>query len=500
MTAVLAIDQGTSATKAVVIDEQGRLLAEVDHPFDGMSYADDGVEQDPKLLLDSVLAAGRTAVARAAVPIAAVGLGNQGETVIAWDRRTGEALTPAISWQDRRASAITQRLASTQSSRIAEVTRVTGLPLDPYFAAPKMALLSEQAADIMRAHPDAVITTIDAWVTHHLTGAFVTDAATASRTMLLDPHALDWDAAACEIFGIDPTRLPRVVACDEPVGMTTAFGDAVPVTGLIVDQQAALLAQGCRTPGMAKCTYGTGAFLLANVGREHSLSTSGLATSLAWVMRDGTRASCVDGQVYSVGAAITWLQRLGLIAEPGDLDRLGLAAGDSGGACFLPTLAGIGAPLWRPDARGSFTGLTLSTTREQMVRAFGEGIAAQVALLVDAVSRDAGAAPAALRVDGGVTRSRLIMQTQADLIGAPVEVYPHECATALGIAALALRGLAGAGAEEPVVTGWQPVAVYEPAPDRTVADRIMGEMRSALAATVGDGRANVAATVGDAHG
>lgn len=485
MSAVLAIDQGTSATKAVVVDARGRILAEVDHPFDGAAYAGDAVEQDPGPLLASVLAAGRAAVAAANVPITAVGLGNQGETVLAWDRRTGEALTSAISWQDRRAAVVTQRLADDESATVAEVSALTGLPLDPYFAAPKMAFLAAQVADLARRHPDMVITTIDAWVTHQLTGAYVSDAATASRTMLMDPHRLTWDESACTLFDIDPATLPHIVSCDEPVGHTTAFGAQMPVTGLIVDQQAALLAQNCREPGMAKCTYGTGAFLLANVGRGHTLSSTGLATSVAWAMSDGTQASCVDGQVYSVGAAISWLQRIGLITDPGDLDRLGMAVPDSGGVCFLPTLAGMGAPLWRPDARGSFTGLTLSTTREHLVRAFVEGIAAQVALLVDAVNQQAGARAAALRVDGGVTRSHLLMQMQADLINAPVEVYPHECATALGIAALALRGVDGPGAEEPVVSGWQPVAVYEPTADRSTADRIMGDMHRALATTLG---------------
>ena len=499
MSAVLAIDQGTSATKAVVVDDHGRLLAEVDQPFEGATYAGDGVEQDPAPLLASVVAAGRSALAVAGVPVGAIGLGNQGETVIVWDRRTGEALSSAISWQDRRSRIVTTRLADEQAARVDRVAQLTGLPLDPYFAAPKMTMLAASVVDLMRTRPDAVITTIDAWVTHQLTGAFVTDAATASRTMLLDPQRLDWDAEACALFDVDASRLPRVVACDEQVGLTSAFGGMVPVTGLIVDQQAALLAQDCRSPGMAKCTYGTGAFLLSNVGGEHRLSTTGLATSLAWVLRDGTRASCVDGQVYSVGAAITWLQRIGLIDEPSDLDRLGLAVPDSGGVSIMPTLAGMGAPVWRPDARGSFTGMTLSTTREHLVRAFGEGIAAQVALLVDAVSREAGARPAALRVDGGVTRSRLVMQAQADLIDAPVEVYPHGCATALGIAALALRGLAGPGAEESVVTGWQPVAVYEPSTDRGAAESIMARARAAVAAHAGGaGIASAAGAPSDA--
>lgn len=456
MTRVLAIDQGTSATKAVVADSTGPRV-DVDVPVTGMSYDGDGVEQDPDQLLASIVAAGRAAVEHSPEPVSAVGLGNQGETVLAWDVRTGEALGSAISWQDRRSASIVDAMEPAMREAL---LHLTGLPADPYFAAPKMAWLRQQV-DTTSGH--VAITTIDAWTTYQLTGEFVTDAATASRTMLLDPRTLAWSPDAMAAFGLEGLPQPRIAACDEGIGVTDAFGPALPVIGAIVDQQAALLAQDCRSQGSAKCTYGTGAFLLANVGTAHAPSPSGLATSLAWSLADGTRASCVDGQVYTVGAGVAWLQRIGVIEAPEDLDRLGGAVHDSAGATFLPSLAGIGAPLWRPDALASWQGLSLATTREHLVRAFCEGIAAQVALLADAVARDTGTPLASLRVDGGLTRSRVTMQAQADLLGIPVEVYPHSCATALGIAALALRGLEGPGAEDALVGAWTPTATYVPA-------------------------------------
>ena len=471
MTRVLAIDQGTSATKAVVADASGPLV-DVDVAVGGTTYDGDAIEQDPEALLASIVAAGTAALGHDRV--AAVGLGNQGETVLAWDVRTGDPLGPALSWQDRRSATCVDALGPQTRAFLLELT---GLPADPYFAAPKMTWLRSQV-DTSSGH--VAITTIDAWTNFRLTGEFVTDAATASRTMLFDPRTLEWSPDAITCFGLEGLPQPRIVACDSPIGTTDAFGPALPVVGAIVDQQAALLAQDCRQPGTAKCTYGTGAFLLANIGREHRPSAGGLATSLAWAFADGSRASCVDGQVYTVGAGVSWLERIGLIDSPADLDLLGGAVSDSAGAVFLPSLAGIGAPLWRPDARGAWRGLSLATTRERLVRAFCEGVAGQVAVLADSVSRDIGTPLTSLQVDGGLTRSRVTMQAQADLLGVPVHVYPHACATALGIAALALRGLEGPGAEDPLVGGWTPSATYLPDMDPSAARARVAEFAAAL--------------------
>ncbi len=459
---ILAIDQGTSATKAVVVCPDRGLLAEVDVPVSGLVTAGGAVEQDPAALLTSVLEAGARALARAGEQVEAVAVGNQGETVLAWNPGTGAPSGPAISWQDRRASTVTDRLRA--QGHAGRLQQLTGLPLDPYFAAPKMAYLRDELG-----LAGGVLSTIDAWVLHALTGRSVTDASTASRTMLLDLGSVTWSQEACAAFGLDSRDLPEIVACDAAIGSTDAFGARVDVVGAMVDQQAALLAQGCTMAGDAKCTYGTGAFLLATLGPQPIVSAAGLSTSVAWQLAGAGTTYCVDGQVYSVGSAVRWLEGLGLISDPGDLDRLGGSVASSDGVVFLPGLAGLGAPLWLPDARGAFTGLTLSTTRAHLVRSFVEGVAAQVTLLVRAVEQDLGRPLTSLKVDGGLTRSALLMQEQADQLGVPIEVYPGENATAMGVAAAGLRGRYGAGAEESVLRGWRPSARYEPASDRAAA-------------------------------
>ena len=454
---VLAIDQGTSATKAIVWSPQG-LLSEVDVPVRGLSFDGDAIEQDAEAVWQSIVEAGSKALATAGVAVRAVAIGNQGETVLAWNRRTGEVVGPAISWQDRRAATVTDAISAADADFL---HRETGLPLDPYFAAAKMSWLSSRVDTAPGG--DVVITTLDAYVNHRLAGAYATDLSTASRTQLLDAEHLEWSERAAGIFGLTTADLPDLVACDSMLGVTTAFGTPLPVAGAMVDQQAALFAQGCTEPGDAKCTYGTGAFLLANIGTRHTPSTSGLATSLAWAMRDGSRASCVDGQVYSAGAAVTWLQRVGLITSPDELDALASSVADSDSVTFSPAFSGRGAPVWDSAARAEISGLSLSTRREHIVRALLEGIADEVTALSRAVEADLGAPLSALRVDGGLTRSSVLMQVQADRLGVPVEVYPHSCATALGLAAAAVRALDGAGAEDAIIHGWRPRRVYEPA-------------------------------------
>jgi glycerol kinase len=456
----LAIDQGTSATKAIVLDDTRGVLADVDVPVAGIVYRGDAVEVDPLALWESIVTAGLGALQECDHPgVDVVGVGNQGETVLAWRRSTGVPVTPALVWQDRRASVVTQTL----TEGAARLQAITGLPLDPYFAAPKMTWLRAHLLDPdLRADPDVVVTTIDAWVLHRMTGRFVTDAATASRTLLLDVASREWSPLACDAFGIALQSLPEVIACDASIGTTTVFGSEVPVRSAIVDQQAALFAQACRARGDAKCTYGTGAFLLANVGDFPTASTAGLATSVAWQLTDGPTAYCVDGQVYAVGAAVRWLERLGVIDGPADVDALGGSVTDSAGVQFVPSLAGVGAPDWQPTARGAFLGLSLAATNAHLTRAVAEGIAAQVTLLVRAIEHDLGGRLQTLRVDGGLTRSRVVMQSQADLLGIPVVVYPHRCATAIGIGELAL----GSTME------WTPTEVFEPAlPDDVAAER-----------------------------
>lgn len=468
---VLAVDQGTSGTKALVVCPERGVLGHGTAPVRPRYLPASRVEADPRDLLASVLTAGRQALAAAGEPVAAVGLANQGETVLAWDPATGQPLTDAIVWQDRRAETVCADLAP----RAEELRQLTGLPLDPYFAAPKMAWIRRHLTT------DGVVTTSDAWLAHQLTGAFVTDAATAGRTQLLDLDTADWAPAALDAYGLADERLPDVVDAGCHAGTTTAFGPELPLTGLLVDQQAALLAQRVTEPGYAKCTYGTGAFLLAQTGTRPCRSESGLVGCVAW--RFGGRTSyCLDGQVYTAASAVRWLTDLGVIPGAAALDEVGGAVPDSGGVTFVPALAGLAAPWWRGDLRGSLTGLGLDTTAGHLVRALCEGIAAQVAELADAAAADLGGPLRALRADGGLTRSALLMQTQADLLQRPVEVSALPDATALGVAAAARLGLDPALTERDAVPEPEPAAVYEPRipPDQAAERR--ARFRAAVAA------------------
>lgn len=467
---VLAVDQGTSGTKALVVCPERGVIGTGSAPVRPRYLPGGLVEVDPAQLYDSVVTAGRAALAEADTPVAAVGLANQGETVLAWDPATGEPLTDALVWQDRRADDLCTEL----SDHADELRQWTGLPLDPYFAAPKMAWIRRRLTGA------GVVTTSDAWLVHRLTGAFVTDAATAGRTGLLDLDSVSWSAPALDVYGLGAERLPHVVDADTHVGTTTAFGRPIPLTGLLVDQQAALLAQSVTDPGTAKCTYGTGAFLLAQTGSAPRRGDSGLVSCVAWRLR-GRTSYCLDGQVYTAASAVRWLTDLGVLSGAGELDAVGGTVPDSGGVTFVPALAGLAAPWWRGDVRGSLHGLGLDTTAGHLVRALCEGIAAQVVELAGAAAADLGRPLTSLRVDGGLTRSALLMQTQADLLQLPVEVSALPDATALGVGAVARLGLAPGLAVHEAVPEWKPSAVYEPAVTGAEAAERMGRFRTAVA-------------------
>lgn len=457
---VLAIDQGTSGTKAIVVDPDDGIVgvAEVAvHP----RYLDGGaVEQDPMQLLESVLTAGRAAMAQAGRPIEAISLANQGETVLAWDRATGRPLSTAIVWQDRRAEALCAGLAEHADLLAAR----TGLVLDPYFSAPKMAWLRRNG------EAGGVVTTSDSWLLHQLTGAFVTDATTASRSLLVELGATGWDPQLLALFGLEGEELPQIVGNDEIIGSTTAFGSDIAVGGIVVDQQAALLAEGCLQPGMAKCTLGTGAFLLANTGTTGVRSTAGLTSSVAWRIA-GDDTFCVDGQVYTAASAVRWLTSLGVVNGAEEVDAV--AAADANGVFCVPALAGLAAPWWKPQATATLAGMTLSTERGHLVLAVLQGIAAQIAELVTAIDADAPKPLNRLRVDGGLTQSGVLMQACADIVGVPIDIFPSPHATALGAAALARLSLDPSRALAGVVGEWMPAATYEP---RWTASRA-GEFR-----------------------
>ena len=464
---VLAIDQGTSGTKAIVVDGDGAVLAMAEEPVRPVYLHGGGVEQEPNELLNSVLAAGQRAVDSAGVLPDHVALANQGETVLAWNPTTGKPLSQAIVWQDRRS----EQLCLDRSEHADLIAARTGLVLDPYFSAPKMAWLRDSVTR------EGIVTTTDSWIVHHLTGELVTDVSTASRSLLMNIDAVAWDPELLDVFGFGTEVLPRLVACDETVGSTTAFGRAASVTGLIVDQQAALFAEACLSVGDAKCTYGTGAFLLANTGEQAVRSTNGLTSSVAWTVR-GRTDRCLDGQVYTAASAFRWLADLGVLSDASSLDVE--CGDDSGGVLFVPGLAGLAAPWWEPAACGALVGMGLASSRGHVVRAVVEGIAAQVADLADVVARDLGHPLTHLRVDGGLTRSTVLMQAQADLLQIPIEVYPSPHATALGAAALARIAADPTLSPIDAVSQWTPLAVIEPRWSADRAAEFLGRWRAAV--------------------
>jgi glycerol kinase len=307
--------------------------------------------------------------------------------------------------------------------------------------------------------PGGVITTSDTWLLHQLTGAFVTDVTTASRSLVLELGAHDWSGDLLALFGLDGERLPGIVDNDEIIGTTTAFGPETPVAGVVVDQQAALLAEGCFDPGMAKCTFGTGAFLLANTGNTPVHSSTGLTSSTAWRVA-GADTFCIDGQVYTAASAVKWLSSLGIIGGAEEMD--GIAAPDNNGVMCVPALAGLAAPWWKSQATAAISGLSLASGRGHVVLAVLQGIAAQIAELVSAIDVDTKRPLSRLRADGGLTQSKVLMQATADILQVPVDVYPSAHATALGAAALAQLSLHPQVPVRDVVTDWTPSASYEP--------------------------------------
>ncbi len=469
---ILSIDQGTSGTKALAVAGDGSIKAIAEVPIRPQYLSGGLVEQDPAELYESIEFAVSKVVAECSEPILGISLSNQGETVLAWNPDTGEPLTKMIVWQDGRSQSVCDQVAE-HSDEIAEQT---GLVLDPYFSAPKQAWIRQNLTR------EGVVTTSDSWIIYKLTGEFVTDTATAGRSLMVSLDTGHWDERLQTFFGLEGERMPRIASNDEIVGTTDLVGYEVPLGGLIVDQQAALLAQGCLAAGEAKCTFGTGAFFLANLGGEAIRSSSGLASCVAWRVEDEL-TYCLDGQVYTAASAVRWLQDVGVIAEPADLDRL--VSDDSEGVICVPALAGLAAPWWRSDAKGSFQGLALGTSRAHLVTAVCQGLAAQVAKLGELVESDLGKPITSLRVDGGLTRSKRFMQTVANLCQVEVELYPSPHATPLGAAALMRKALEPSESLASCVPDWQPLEAFSPVWSSDRADEFKSKWNEAVETSFG---------------
>jgi glycerol kinase len=470
---VVAIDAGTTGIRSRAVFADGRPAISAYREFTQHFPRPGWVEHDPVEIWDAVRATLLDVIGRAGRDgVAAIGITNQRETVVAWDRTTGAPYGPAIVWQDRRTAARCDELAAAGALDL--VRERTGLVLDAYFSGTKFEWLLTDGGVPVSA--DLALGTIDAWVIWNLTGGerLVTDATNASRTMLFDIDRLDWDEELCRLLHVPLPALPEVVPSSGRVGVTSARcggPEGIPISGIAGDQQAALFGQACLRPGMAKNTYGTGSFVLLNVGSRCPPPTPGMLTTVAWMFADGSVAYALEGSIFSTGSAIQWLRDgLGLIAGAADAWPLAATVADSGGVFVVPAFTGLGSPWWDPYARGTIVGLTRGTTPAHLVRAVVEAMAYQTRDVVDAMVAASGTSLAELRVDGGASAMDGLLQIQADQLGVVVRRPADLETTARGAAYLA--GLAEGvwDGVDAVGADWELESSFHPAADRTAAD------------------------------
>ncbi|MEX2542930.1 MAG: FGGY family carbohydrate kinase [Trueperaceae bacterium] len=438
---LIGIDQGTTGTTCAAIDTELGLVAEAYRELPNRYPQPGWVEQDPEEIVGTVREAVKEVLDRVGErdgPWAA-GLANQGETVVAWNRETGEALAPAIVWSDTRAHSVTERLRGAGWDE--RIEDLTGLRLDSYFSAAKLSWLLENNEPVAQAAAGDYLAlgTLDTWLAWRLAGErFSTDHSTASRTQLLRLGGDAWDPELAELFGVPSQAL---AAIQPSVGDWSELNDSLwsrplPWRASLVDQPAALVGNGCLDAGDIKVTYGTGCFVLVNAGSEIPVRPEGLLAVTAW-STNAERVYALDGGAFTAGTAIRWLKQVGIIADAGDTSELAESVSDTNGATFLPALTGLGSPWWQQDVRGVFAGLSGGTTRAHLVRAVLDSIAFRVRDILEVVWAAGYPRPAALYVDGGLTRNRYLMQRQADVLGVPVRLAQHREATAIGAAALA---------------------------------------------------------------
>jgi glycerol kinase len=471
--AILAIDQGTTRTKALVFDARGRSLAESSSDIP-LTYPRPGwVEQDPRDLLQSVIDNARAALASADAACIAMGLSNQGETVTMWRKDTGEPLYNAINWQDRRTDAFCDQLARSETGAL--ITGRTGLPLDPYFSATKLRWLLDSVPGARELARRGLLLagTTDAWLLWSLTGEHRTDDTTASRTMLYNPRLRDWDQDVLDALEIPRSVLPAIQPSCSRFGIIRPDlpGQSLPITASLVDQQAALFGQACYAPGNVKVTYGTGAFILMNVGNALPTSQFGLVPTVAWSLPDAV-SYALDGGIYVAGAAVQWLRDgLGIISSVQESYDLAMSVSDSGGVYFVPALAGLAAPYWDSYARGTIVGLTRGTTRAHIARATLEGIAYRTRDVLEAMAQDTGRAISSIKADGGASDNAFLMQALADISGVEVRVAATRETTALGAAFMAGLGAGLWSDQAELAALWRESANYAPRPDDEIEER-----------------------------
>jgi glycerol kinase len=487
MNVVVAIDAGTTGVRAIAFGHDGLAVGSAHREFPQHFPAPGWVEHDTDEIGDALDAVCVELAARLeGHRIVAIGITDQRETVVAWDRATGRPLHRAIVWQDRRTTDRCERLEA--EGALAEVRSTTGLVLDPYFSGTKAAWLFTEGG--VPADPSVALGTIDSWVVWRLTdgAVHVTDVSNASRTMLLDIATGSWSAAMCELLGVPMHVLPDVVGSCGRVGLTASscpLGAGIPISGIAGDQQASLFGQACFAPGDTKVTFGTGAFVLMNVGEQIPPPVDGLLTTVAWSLPDRPMTYAYEGSVFVTGAAVQWLRDgLGIIETSAEVGTLAASVPDSGGVVLVPAFTGLGSPWWDPHARGAVLGITRGTTAAHLARATLESIALQTRDVVDAMSAGSGRTITSLRADGGGA-SDLVLQLQADQLGVPVQRPVVAETTALGAAYLA--GLAEGVWDSPddIVDNWQCQHRAEPSADRTDADELHSRWLRAVARTRG---------------
>ncbi len=477
---VVAIDQGTTGSTVLVLDEQLVVRGRGYQEFRQIYPKPGWVEHGPDDIWNSVVEALRQATRDIDIQrIAAVGLTNQRETSMLWARDTGRAVSHAIVWQDRRTA---DRCAALKAAgHEARVRELTGLPLDPYFSGTKIHWM---LANVPGVHPAATegklaFGTVDTFLLWRLSGGAVhaTDVTNASRTLLFDLHTLSWSDELCQTMGVPRAILPKVVPSSGVVGTTRGvpgIPDGTPIAGIAGDQQSALFGQACFSPGDAKCTYGTGAFILMNTGERPIASQAGLVTTVAWQVRDEL-CYALEGSAFVAGAAVQWLRDgLGLFERAADVEAMAASVPDSGGVIVVPAFAGLGAPHWRPEARAAIVGITRGTTRAHIARATLEGIALQNVDILRAMERDAQRALTTLKVDGGAAANDLLMQFQSDVLGVEISRPELVESTALGAAFLAGLGTGVWRDKAQIASTWREQRRFTPAADRSwVKDHLL---------------------------
>ncbi|MBK8151001.1 MAG: glycerol kinase GlpK [Acidobacteria bacterium] len=490
MTYILALDQGTTSSRAIVFDRDSRVVSMAQRELTQIFPKSGWVEHDPVEIWESQVETAIEALEKAglaAADIAAVGITNQRETTIVWDRATGAPVCNAIVWQDRRTSA---RCDAVRASHGDLIRAKTGLETDAYFSASKLEWILHNVEGV-KARADRgelAFGTVDSWLIWNLTSekAHLTDVSNASRTMLFNINSLDWDDKLLDLFDVPRSLLPRVTASSEVIGEIESVPalKGIPIAGNAGDQQAALFGQACFEPGLSKNTYGTGCFLLQNIGEKPIASKHRLLTTVAWKIGDRTEYA-LEGSVFIGGAVIQWLRdSLGIISTAADVEELANSVPDNGGVYFVPAFAGLGAPYWNQDARGTIVGLTRGTGRAHIARAALESIAFQSAELLEAMHADSGQQLLELRVDGGATKNDALLQFQSDLLQIPVVRSKVTETTALGAAYLAGLAVGYWKSTEDLRHHWQEDKRFEPRMSADASKKLIAEWRVAVERTV----------------